>query len=696
MEQPDLAKSSGTHHIFQIPSGSENIINVINKIYRSHGLIELEYETERHLDHIKFKTTVTKKLGYSSVDIITPIGECKEFLLTVEKSVFNQTLPCNWVVIFDDYENNNILFNDVKHFNPISLGTYGARNYGLNVSSADFITVHDADDWSHPQKIELQLQALIENPLAVASISHWARCTSDMNFETRVDGTIVHRNVSSLMVRREVIDKLGYWDRVSVNADTEYYYRILAAYGPESIIEVLPGVPLSLGRRHASSLTMQPQTHWKTQFGGVRKDYMDAAHEWHKECAKRNNWYMPFSPLKRPFPIPELIDRSVVELGERVWPHILGHQSGADNKPCILLCGHASSTQKFGAERSLVDLAKAISQLGYRLIVTLPQRNDSYINHLKPFCSNIILLPSPWQHDAEIWPIALDAYSKLLLLFKIEVVHVNTLVNRVPLLAARQQGIKSIIHVRELLAWDTALRHSMNCSTDPSQLISADLVLANSAYTARCILDTGFKGNLKTVTNTVELQGVWRARGFIKDELIRVGMVSSNLPKKGLDDFFAIAYAAKKLNLPLQFVLIGPTNEYVQALQKQNPENITILGYCDTPEQAFIHLDILLNLSHFQESFGRTVAEAMLAGKPVICYRWGALPELIENGSNGFLVHLGDIEGVVERLNYLCNHPELIEKLGSHGQMIAISRFNPEAFQDKLSDAYLSISSDAT
>ncbi|MGS8479074.1 glycosyltransferase (plasmid) [Escherichia coli] len=690
-EKPDLVKRLGNHHTFQIPSGSENIISVINKIYRAHGLIEIKYESKNHIDYISLKDPVTKKSNHPTVDIITPIGKCKEFLSTVEKSIINQSSLCNWIVIFDDYENNNILFKDIKYFNPISLGTYGARNYGLKVCVGEFITVHDADDWSHPQKIELQLQALIENPRAVASVSHWARCTSDMNFETRVDGTIVHRNVSSLMVRREVIDKLGYWDRVSVNADTEYYYRILAAYGPESIVEVLPGVPLSFGRRHANSLTMQPQTHWKTQFGGVRKDYMDAAHEWHKECANTNNWFMPYAPKNRPFPIPELIDRSVIELGDRVWPHIRGQQAVSNDKPCVLLCGHASGNERFGAERSLLDLAKAICSLGYRLIITLPERNVSYIKSLKPWCSDIILLPNPWQKDDEIWPVTLDAYSRLLVHYKIDIVHVNTLVNRVPVIAARQQGVQIILHVRELLKWDFDLRQSMGNYTDHAQLLDADLVLANSAYTANCITNAGFNGNLKVVANTVELNGVWRVRNFVQGELIRVGMVSSNLPKKGLEDFVAVAAASNALNLPLQFVLVGPDNCYTQKLKKDLPGNILVLGYCDTPEQAFIHLDILLNLSNFQESFGRTVAEAMLAGKPVICYRWGALPELIENGSNGYLVHLGDIDGIVNRLNYLCEHPELIEKLGENGQAIAHSRFNQYDFQAKLGSAYRSI-----
>ncbi|UWR28354.1 glycosyltransferase (plasmid) [Sulfitobacter sp. S223] len=39
--------------------------------------------------------------------------------------------------------------------------------------------------------------------------------------------------------------------------------------------------------------------------------------------------------------------------------------------------------------------------------------------------------------------------------------------------------------------------------------------------------------------------------------------------------------------------------------------------------------DIVLSLSHVAESFGRTVLEAMAAGRPVICYDRGTPPELV-------------------------------------------------------------------
>ncbi|MCH1930201.1 glycosyltransferase [Shewanella sp. A25] len=641
---------------------------------------------------VEFKTA-------QKVSVVIPFNNSTAQLKTALIALKNQTLSENEIIIVNDSGTNPLnvsaeLYN-ISLFYFCNQGAYGARNYGLKQSTGDFITVHDADDWSHPQKLELQVKALIDNPKAVASVSHWARCTNDMQFETRPDGTVVHRNISSLMIRREVFERLGYWDRVSVNADTEYYYRILAAYGPDSIVEVMPGVPLALGRRHDASLTMQPETHWQTQFGGVRKDYMDAAHAWHKECAKSGNWYMPYAPKQRLFPVPALIDRAVLELGDRVWPHIAGLKQVSDKaKPCVLLCGHAGGAQQFGAERSLLDLAKAISSLGHRLIISLPERNMAYIEQLTPWCSDIVLLPSPWNHADEAWPIAMDAYCQLIDHFEIGLVHVNTLVNRTPLLAAQKSGVKSVLHIRELLNWDSALQQAMGESgkmaEDYDPLLLADKLIANSAYTARSLSfdRPELTGKLSVVTNTVTLDGQWTAAMVQQGKTIRIGMVSSNLPKKGLDDFMALALEVAKRQLPLTFVLIGPSNEFTSYYESNPPQNVVFAGYSDSPEQALSQLDVLLNLSSFQESFGRTVAEAMLAAKPVIAYRWGALPKLVTNGVTGFLVHLGDIEGVLARLELFCNKPELMTQFGNSAQKIAVEYFNQTRFKQELTNAY--------
>jgi len=46
----------------------------------------------------------------------------------------------------------------------------------------------------------------------------------------------------------------------------------------------------------------------------------------------------------------------------------------------------------------------------------------------------------------------------------------------------------------------------------------------------------------------------------------------------------------------------------------------------------------LLHPIQFDEPFGLSVIESMACGTPVIAFDRGSMPELIENGKNGFLV----------------------------------------------------------
>jgi glycosyltransferase involved in cell wall biosynthesis len=59
----------------------------------------------------------------------------------------------------------------------------------------------------------------------------------------------------------------------------------------------------------------------------------------------------------------------------------------------------------------------------------------------------------------------------------------------------------------------------------------------------------------------------------------------------------------------------------------------------------------LLHLIDFDEPFGLSVIEAMACGTPVIAYRRGSMPELIEDGVTGFLVDsVEDAVAAIERV----------------------------------------------
>jgi hypothetical protein len=56
----------------------------------------------------------------------------------------------------------------------------------------------------------------------------------------------------------------------------------------------------------------------------------------------------------------------------------------------------------------------------------------------------------------------------------------------------------------------------------------------------------------------------------------------------------------------------------------------------------------LLHPIHFDEPFGLSVIESMACGTPVIAFNRGSMPELIENGKNGFMVN--NVEATIEAL----------------------------------------------
>lgn len=255
------------------------------------------------------------------VSVIVPAYNACTGLLTALESLAVQTLANFYpgaleVIVVDDASSDNTAYvarefaDKNSGFEVLTqahnAGAYAARNRGLSVAKGDYITIHDSDDWSHPQKLEMQWRGLEDNPEWVACNSHWVRCSTDMVFTCwRMEEGWTYRNTSSLMFRRKVFETIGYWDRVRAEADTEYYYRILAAFGKHSIGDILPGVPMAFGRMVKTSLTSGTGTHLVTQFSGVRADYRKSSQAWHQKARSPKDLYLPEYPEQRPFMAPD-------------------------------------------------------------------------------------------------------------------------------------------------------------------------------------------------------------------------------------------------------------------------------------------------------------------------------------------------------------------------------------------------------
>jgi glycosyltransferase involved in cell wall biosynthesis len=80
--------------------------------------------------------------------------------------------------------------------------------------------------------------------------------------------------------------------------------------------------------------------------------------------------------------------------------------------------------------------------------------------------------------------------------------------------------------------------------------------------------------------------------------------------------------------------------------------------------------DIFVLPSMFQETFGLVLLEAFSAGLPVIAFRSGGIPELVEDRSNGIIVPQGDEEGLYRSMKELMMDPELRDRLAGAAERV--------------------------
>jgi hypothetical protein len=194
-------------------------------------------------------------------------------------------------------------------------GAYGARNLGAAEARGAFIALQDADDWSHPDRLARQMQALAANPDMAACLSHWVRMTPDLcPAFWRPDVRGVHPNLSSILLRRAVLDRIGPWDRVRAGADTEFAARLRHVFGPGAVAMVLPGVPLAFGRVVPGSLTQGAETGLAGPGAAARAAYLAAAADWHRSTPLPR---MPDAQAPRPFPVPAALRLAPEDATER-------------------------------------------------------------------------------------------------------------------------------------------------------------------------------------------------------------------------------------------------------------------------------------------------------------------------------------------------------------------------------------------
>ena len=192
---------------------------------------------------------------------------------------------------------------------PRNVGTYAAKLMGLQLARGEFVTCHDSDDWSHPEKLARQVAPLLGDAQLAATVSYWVRMQDDGLFHTRQVYPLLRMNLSSLLFRRaQVLREAGAWDCVRTGADSEFWARLRRVFGDKACVRVRQ--PLSLGSHRDDSLMTQHHTGYAKNTGVSlpRIAYWEAWSHWHDAVIAAGQ--KPFLPAEiraavasRPFPV---------------------------------------------------------------------------------------------------------------------------------------------------------------------------------------------------------------------------------------------------------------------------------------------------------------------------------------------------------------------------------------------------------
>ncbi len=374
-------------------------------------------------------------------------------------------------------------------------------------------------------------------------------------------------------------------------------------------------------------------------------------------------------------------------------PIFPGKKASLAGQKNMLLCAHAANGQLFGGERSFLDLLEMLAEIRINVHVVVPKNNPDYLAKILELAVEVVHVPYKyWSAGEEMNATTVAALTAYMMQRDIDLVHVNTIVVREPLFAARKLGIPSITHVRESIVADRWMSEMLGVSEQEiiQEVISAaDYVIANSKRTAA---EFNKEGATFVVPNNFDLTRLDLENKIDPDE-IKVGLISSNIPKKGIEDFVRLAKACSTEIPNLFFYLIGPKNQHLGDLIARQAagglsENLRFVDYQKTPEEALAHVNIVMSLSHFAESFGRTVAEGLAARRPVVVYDLGAAQDLVQSGESGFVIPFPEWEEAIPFLQMLARDPRKIQAMGEQGRAFIEQNYSRQVGIDSLAKAY--------
>ncbi len=230
-------------------------------------------------------------------------------------------------------------------------------------------------------------------------------------------------------------------------------------------------------------------------------------------------------------------------------------------------------------------------------------------------------------------------------------------------------------------------------------------VVVNSNYTANLFRNTQMFRKIVVIPIGIQFSEYpdtkkpLQEKNKLEQQLKTISIIGRVIPMKGHDTLITASSYLNQNNHDFKLLIQGHFDQHdpyylslISAINKLNlGGKIHFLGFNKNINSTLFASDIIVSCSREPETFGRTLIEAMAAGKPIIATDLGAHLEIIENNINGFLVEPDNPEQLAEKLEIILNNSETAKELGNNGNRIYRSKFTLKKYCSRLEDIYFEL-----
>ncbi len=219
-----------------------------------------------------------------------------------------------------------------------------------------------------------------------------------------------------------------------------------------------------------------------------------------------------------------------------------------------------------------------------------------------------------------------------------------------------------------------------------SYLRNVDLFVSPSRFLAEKIRQYGYGGKpVRVLPYTLDVDA-YQPCDEPADYYLFMGRLTH---EKGLH--FLLDAAAQLRGLRLLIVGTGPLEVQLRArVEREGLSHVSLLGYKSGEElkELVRRARFTVVPSEWHDNSPLVVYESQALGKAVIGSRMGGIPELIDEGIDGFTFARGDLKGLVDRVQELIHSPERAFEMGKNGRRKAERLYSPTVHYDRLMQLY--------